>query len=163
MHRFKEWYYIQNVLPKMKYDIETKYIFLSYGLNVLFFKLGNVCFSSQMIQHFHKGLFSCLMPLNQTHYPWQYDFRIAVSSQSSVWSHSTLDVRRKETLIILLVASVLLLPDLWQRANPEVATTCGEKFPNILMLARLKAYSRFVLDQHFGLVKQTENEGKMSR
>lgn len=46
-----------------------------------------------------------------------------------------MDVLRKETLIILLVASALLLADLWQRANPEVATTCGEKFPNILMLA----------------------------
>lgn len=74
-----------------------------------------------------------------------------------------MDVLRKETLIILLVASALLLADLWQRANPEVATTCGEKFPNILMLAWLKAYLRFVLDLVFGLAKQTENEGKMRR
>lgn len=49
-----------------------------------------------------------------------------------------MDVLRKETLIILLVASVLLLADLWQRVNPKVATTCSEKFPNILVLARLK-------------------------
>lgn len=52
----------------------------------------------------------------------------------SLWAE-TVDVLRKETLIILLVASVLLLADLWQRANPEVTTTGGEKFPNILMLA----------------------------
>lgn len=50
-----------------------------------------------------------------------------------------MDVLRKETLIILLVASVLLLADLWQRANPKVATTRGAKFPNILVLAWLKA------------------------
>lgn len=69
-----------------------------------------------------------------------------------------MDVLRKETLIILLVASVLLLADPSQRTNPEVTTTCGEKFPNILMLAWLKAYLRFVLDPGFSLVKQTEKE-----
>lgn len=44
MHRFKEWsFLLQNILSKMcflhkmKYDIETKYIFLSSDLNVLFF------------------------------------------------------------------------------------------------------------------------------
>lgn len=46
-----------------------------------------------------------------------------------------MDVLRKETLIILLVASVLLLADPWQRANPEVTTTCGEvsKHPHVRM------------------------------
>lgn len=41
-------------------------------------------------------------------------------------------------MIILLVASVLLLADLWQGANSKVATTRGAKFPNILVLAWLK-------------------------
>lgn len=73
-------------------------------------------------------------------------------------------VLRKETLIILLVASALLLADLWQRENAEVASTCGEKFPNILMLAWLQAYLRFVLDlMGFCLAKHRENEGKMRR
>ena len=75
-------------------------------------------------------------------------------------NYSTMDVLRKETLIILLVASVLLLADPWQAANPEVTTTCGEKFPNILMLAWLKAYLRFVLDPGCSLVKQDGEWGR---
>lgn len=68
---------------------------------------------------------------------WSFYVFLCVS-WSHDWNYRTVDVLRKETLIILLVASVLLLADLWKRANPKVATTRGEKFPNILVLAWLK-------------------------
>lgn len=46
-----------------------------------------------------------------------------------------MNVLRKETLIILLVASFLLLADPSQRANPEVTTSCGDvsKHPHVSM------------------------------
>lgn len=88
---------------------------------------------------------------------------IAASSKWPEWNFSSMDVLRKETLIILLVASALLLADPWQCANPEVTSTCGEQFPNILVLVWLKAYLRFVLDADFSFVKHTENEGETRR
>ncbi len=110
--------------------------------------------------YIHLCLF-CLMPLfhNLKWYAWHYNFVLLYplsrpSETTALWMFSG------KRLIILLVASVLLLADPWQHANPEVTTTRGEKFPNILMLAWLKAYLRFVLEPGFSLVKQTQNEGE---
>lgn len=44
--------------------------------------------------------------------------------------------------------------------TPEVTTTCGEKFPNILVLAWPKTYLRFILELGFSLAKTDREWGQ---